>query len=95
MDDFLFRQISLLGELVNDYRKNAISLNSLILKIESICDVIDSTELKESLSSVVLEMEQINAFALSSQSELTANDKADVDRLLIKIEEIIGEKRVS
>ena len=71
MEGFMLRQITLLHEFVNEYRKGVIGLNRLIERIESIRAVIDPPALKDELANVAMLLEEINAYVIETSAPLT------------------------
>ena len=79
MEGFMLRQITLLHEFVNEYRKGVIGLNRLIERIESIRAVIDPPALKDELANHQLENYR---FAFSVPASFEANQRRDLMKSL-------------
>ncbi len=90
MSEFSIRQITVMRNLASDYHKGNISLNTFIQQIEGVCDVLGKDTWKDAIFPIVLDLEQINAVALSTQTGMTESNKADVDNLLIKFEVLLS-----
>jgi hypothetical protein len=90
MDDFFSRQINVLEKLIDEYRRGAFSLNSLIQRIEGINELLGMAEWKNAVYPIVLSMEQINAFALDANKGLTEADKISVNNSLSELEALIN-----
>ena len=90
MEGFMLRQITLLHEFVNEYRKGVIGLNRFIERIESIWAVIDLPVLKDELANVAMLLEEVNAYVIYKKIELRKSDQDAVEVALRKLDEIIG-----
>lgn len=90
MNEFLDRQLSMLRKLIGEYREGALSLNSLIQRIEGVGAAIDSPAWSDSSFSILLSMEQINAIRLDTNRSLTQSDTEEIEKHLRELEKLIG-----
>ena len=89
MNDVNKQYAYLMSKSIADYRASRIVLNSLILKIEAIRDVVDDDKLKDQLYEFVLSLEQINAFIIEERRRATENECNSITLLLDELESLI------
>lgn len=89
MSKYLQRQINILRKAIEDYQDGLLQLNALVQRIEEISDAIDIQEWKEALFPIILELEQVNAFNLYRNTELSDADKKIISKALQDIEALI------
>lgn len=89
MDRYIERQLKLMHKFILDYRSGRMDLNSLVLKIEGIRDVVDIEKMKEQLYLFILSLEQINASIIEGGRELTEVECNAIAQLLDKLEALI------
>jgi len=82
MSEYLQRQINILRKSIENYREGLLQLNTFVLRIEEISDVIDIQEWKDALFSMILEIEKVNAFNLYTNTELSDADKNIISKAL-------------
>lgn len=90
MNDFLSRQLSVARDYIRGYRNGDICLNSLILGVEGVGEVIGSSPWRKAVFPIVFEMEQINAVALDENRALTDAENASVESSILALEEVIN-----
>ncbi|ESS73628.1 hypothetical protein MGMO_15c00490 [Methyloglobulus morosus KoM1] len=90
MSEFLHRQISILRKAIEDYRAGLLHLNALIKRVEEISDAIGIQEWKDALFPIVLEMEQVNAANLNTNTNLSDANKKIISKALQDIEALVG-----
>jgi hypothetical protein len=93
-ESFLVRQVTILRQFIDAYRKGRLGLNSLIQRVESVNDVFSSVIASEvwgdKIFPIILLMEEVNAFALYEKRALTEPDKVLVDDSLCKLEILLA-----
>lgn len=89
MDEYLERQISVLRQLIRDYRTERLSLNALVQRIEGVSNAIGLDSWKDAIFPIILTMEQINAAALDSKHALSSENKAAIEGSLDDLEQVI------
>ena len=89
MDEFFDRQISVMRNLIDDYRNGRLDLNLFIQRIEGLSDVIGVKEWSDGVFPIVLTLEQVNAAALDTKAALTEADKATITTSLRALEVLI------
>lgn len=92
MSEYLQRQVSILCKAINDYRDGLFQLNTLVLRIEEISDVIDIQEWKDALFPIILKIEQVNAFNLYKNTELSGADQKIISKALQDIEALLNQR---
>jgi hypothetical protein len=95
MDEKVERQIAILNELIDTYRKGRLPLNTLVQRIEGISNFIEISWWKEGLFPILLTLEQINAAALDSGDSLSERDRGDIASALDDIDTLIKRARDS
>jgi hypothetical protein len=85
-ESFLVRQVAILRQLIDSYRKRRLGLDSFIQRVESVNDAIDSEVWRDKIFPIILLMEEVNAFALYEKRVLTESDKVLVEDSLCKLE---------
>jgi hypothetical protein len=89
MSEYLQRQINILRKAIEDYRDGLLQLNALVQRIEEISDAIGIQEWKDALFPIVLEIEQVNAANLNTNTNLSDANKKIISKALQDIEALI------
>ncbi|CUI18074.1 hypothetical protein PNK_p0020 (plasmid) [Candidatus Protochlamydia naegleriophila] len=95
MSDFNFKQLKLIIQKINDYRKGKIYLAWLISDIESLINILEdpNEDWKADLRTSWLDLEEVYAFALADEKEhLDQKDIRIIDEGLHKLETLIGDQ---
>lgn len=89
MRDFLARQVAILNQSIDGYRKGLFSLNSLIQRIDGVIDVIGCDVWKDEVFPLMLALEEINAVALDAGKDSFFGENPAVEGLLCELEKLI------
>jgi hypothetical protein len=81
-------QTGVVLQVIDDYRSNKISLNTLIQKVEGVCAVVGVQEWEDRVFLLILDLEQINAAVIEEQRALTRAETVVVSQLLITLESL-------
>ncbi|KWT97545.1 MULTISPECIES: hypothetical protein [unclassified Variovorax] len=88
MDDFLKRQLSLIRQVVVDYRSGLLGLNELVHRVEALGSVIGGKLWEEQLFEVVLDLERVNSEAIDKRRHLTQAEHERVAEILRQLDAI-------
>ena len=89
MNELFDRQVMVLRSSMESYCEGAITLNTLIQRIEGVSDVIGVDEWKVAVFPMVLCLEQINASVLELGKEVKHIDQEAVKATLVELESLI------
>ncbi len=89
MNDYVERQLLLIGQFIGEYRRGDLNLNTLIQRIEALSCVIDNEHFKNAVFPIVLKIEEINAVTLEDNSKLSANNEKIIYQSLQELEQAI------
>ena len=89
MNELFDRQVAVLRSSMGSYREGAMTLNTLIQRMEGVSDVIGMDKWKVAVFPMVLCLEQINASVLESGEDLRDIDQQAVKATLVELELLI------
>lgn len=89
MREFLTRQVAILSQSIDGYRKGQFGLNGLIQRVEGVVDVIDCDVWRGEIFPLMLALEEINAVALDAGRYSFCGENPAVEALLCELEKLI------
>ncbi|WP_374516866.1 hypothetical protein [Undibacterium squillarum] len=90
MDDFEFRQITLMQQFIEDFKNGCISLNTFIQKIEALISAIDRDVFSALTDSIVLDLEVINATLIDEDRAPTDEENQSISNAFSDLRNILS-----
>ena len=90
MDDFEFRQITLMQQIIEDFKIGCISLNIFVQKIEALISAIDRDEFSDLTDPIVLDLEVINAALLDEGRAPTDEENQSISNAVSNLRNILS-----
>lgn len=90
MDDFERRQIALMRQFVEDFKRGEVSLNILIQQIEAVIAALGSEEFAARADAFILDLEVINATLLDEDRGPTDDENQAVSEAISGFEGLLS-----
>jgi hypothetical protein len=93
MKDFIDRQCVLIQTAIADYRRNDISLNTLVNKLDGLRITLEDSVWSEDLFEPIFDIERINSEVIDKKRPLNSSEMSALNAILTKVELLVTDQR--